>query len=109
MAVQLWLLFAEYKEHLAIVETFIATESEVDFKDKDGDTALNLGIKNHHQKITLVLLDAGANFPDITESLILAIREGNIEAVKILMSIHHNLNAPKQDGETPIMLAAAER
>ena len=25
------------------------------------------------------------------------------------MSIHHNLNAPNQDGETPIMLATTER
>ena len=43
MVVQLWWL-AEYKGHLAIIETLIATESEIDCKDKDGDTALNLAI-----------------------------------------------------------------
>ena len=45
----------------------------------------------------------------MTESLILAIREGNIEVTKTLMSIPHDLNVYNQDRETPIMLAAAER
>ncbi|XTZ10665.1 MAG: ankyrin repeat domain-containing protein [cyanobacterium endosymbiont of Rhopalodia yunnanensis] len=51
------LMIAADKGHLAIVEILIATESEVNLKDKDGDTALNIAIKNHHQEIILALLN----------------------------------------------------
>ncbi|WGT66976.1 ankyrin repeat domain-containing protein [cyanobacterium endosymbiont of Epithemia clementina EcSB] len=103
------LMITAYKGYLAIVETLIATGSEVNLKDKNGDTALNLAAKNYHQESILALFDTGANFLDITESLILAIRKGNIEAVKTLMPVCHNLNVPNQDEETLVMLAATER
>lgn len=51
------LMIAADKGHLAIVEILIATGSEVNLKDKDGDKSLNIAIKNHHQEIILALLN----------------------------------------------------
>nr|WP_084220208.1 ankyrin repeat domain-containing protein [cyanobacterium endosymbiont of Epithemia turgida] len=61
------LMIAAYEGHLAIPKTLIAAGSEVNLKDKDGDTPLNLAIKTHYQEIILALLNAGANFSDIVD------------------------------------------
>ena len=107
------LINAVLQADTATVNALLATGSDVNAKDRNGETVLILAAKYGHTDVVKALLAKGAdiNMKDRHShnrtALILAVDNGHIDTVKALLAEGADLNAIDEFGETA--LACAKR
>ena len=86
------------------VRALLATEADVNRKNKYGDSPITLAAGRGHDKSLNLLLQAGVNDGDITHSLISATENGNSKCIGLLLEAGADVNIRNTTGETPLHL-----
>jgi ankyrin repeat protein len=87
--------------HAEIIELLITNDADINAKDKYGRTPLEIADQLNHAEIVDLLRKYGA-----TETLLYAIRAGDIEKVRELIAQHADVNQRDENGWTPLHMAA---
>jgi len=105
------LINAVLQADTATVNALLATGSDANAKDRNGETVLIVAAKYGHTDVVKALLAQGAEVNaknrDGQTALILAANNGHIDTVKALLAKGADLNAKDEFGETA--LACAKR
>ena len=96
--------------NVEIVKSLIEAGSNVDVKDKDGNSAVILAAWNGHEKVLKMLQGGKSNMAVMNNkgstALMFAARHGHDEAVKVLIDSKVNLSIRNDYGFSALMLAA---
>ncbi len=104
------LLKAASDGDIARVQQLLGEGANIEAKNRDGNTPLNLAAWNGKTEAVRLLLEKRANIAakDVngTAALALAAHQGQVEVVKLLLETGTNIEAKKDDGTTALGLAA---
>ena len=100
----------EDKANLNLVNDLIALGADLEWQDKDGETALQLCARTNHPEIARVLIDAGAdvniqNNNDGSTALHLCAYWNSPEIAKMLIDAGADKTIPNNNGTLPYELA----
>lgn len=95
-----------------ILALLLDNQAQLELKNKDGMTALNIAVSNQNTNAVLQLIKAGANI-DATNTngytpLMIAAFKGNLSLIKLLIAAHADINAKTIKGFDAISLAASK-
>lgn len=105
------LVKAVENDDLARARKLIAKGANVNLTDEQGGTALQLAAANGDERMTQLLLDAGADVNARQtgrinyDALDHAAWTGNGETIRVLLSAGAHVNDPTAEGWTPLMIA----
>ena len=92
------------------VQYMVYKHSDIEVKDKDGNTPLIVAIANDNYGIAHLLIENGANIenPDMRGNtpLMVASAAGHVKMVKLLVSKGANVNASSDSGNTALQYAS---
>lgn len=85
----------------------------VNWKNKDGISALHLAIKLKNFRIAKILLDAGVD-PNLTDKygetpIFNAVKEDEPDLIELLLSYGADVNHKNREGQTPVIVASQNR
>ncbi|NRA04270.1 MAG: ankyrin repeat domain-containing protein [Myxococcales bacterium] len=92
--------------HAALVETLIAAGADPDARTPDGKSGLQLALASPRQNLELIRLLR--KHSAASDTLEVAIRVGDLAAVRSLLSEGADVDLRDAQGRTPLQLAAAE-
>lgn len=99
---------ASKKGHLNIVRVLISRDIQLEAKDKDDYTALQLAVINNHPDTIIALANAGADLKVSkygVSLLHLAVQNNSLAAVQALISAGIELDTTDNNNETALKLA----
>ncbi|MFW6348073.1 MAG: ankyrin repeat domain-containing protein, partial [Cyclonatronaceae bacterium] len=100
------IMYAAEKNNAAIVKLLIDAGADPNLANKMGGTALNRAAENGNLEMMSYLFENGAKAGPL--ALIIAAREGQLPAVKLLLKHGVDINARQPWGQTALMQAARE-
>ena len=92
--------------HKEIAELLLANGADVNAKDDDGDTPLDVAILRNDKETADLLRKHGGKTTEELEEIFHAIEDGNIEAVKQHLAAGADVNAKDNIEWTPLHMAA---
>lgn len=97
--------------HTATLKSLIAKKSNLNAKDKSGNTALFFAISNDHTEAAKMLIDAGATLTNFNENgdsaLVTAVSFNNTALIELILKKKPALlDLMNPDKQTPLMKAA---
>lgn len=101
------LMAACARGHTEIVRLLLQANADFNVKNGRGETAICRAIVKGREDIVKILIDAGTDVNAKNTALMFACRYDNSDIVKILINAGANVNAKNNNGETPLILAAA--
>ena len=99
--------------HSEIVKELLKYKIDVDFRNKDGETALHIASGKGHVEIVACLLDYGANIGLFTKhehiidekAMHMASRRGHLETVRELLKHDKDIDCKNESGESSLHVA----
>ena len=109
------LYFACIKGHLELVKLLLKEIGNSNLQQKTGETFLMIACAYGHKDIVLTLLENGAD-PNICDNdgdnalhhVLSEFEDHKLDIIQVLLSWNININAQKNDGVTPLMIASGE-
>jgi len=98
-------MIAVYKGHTAIAEQLLTAGARVNMRDRDGDTALSVAIRQNYAAIVRLLLDSGVDDEIRQEAWLQALTANCPEILELFITRGMPLDSPTLSGETPLILA----
>ena len=103
--------------HSEIVKELLKYKIDVDFNNKDGETALHIASEKGHAEIVASLLDYGANVKLFTKhehiidekAMHMASRRGHLETVRELLKHDKDIDFKNESGQSSLHVAAESR
>jgi hypothetical protein len=104
------LISAAYYDSINVIHFLIAAGVDINQKDINGNTALQIACDKGYTNIVRLLLDSSAQVNVSNNNgcspLVSALKQGSLEIVKLLVSSGANINSSDTDGLSLCMIAA---
>ena len=103
------LLEAATKGDISLMRKLFNNKVQTEFVDEQGNSPLNLAVKNNHVKVAKLLIEYGADKEHPNHQLLrpvhIATINGHDEMLVMLLSQGARYNLPNHEGFTPIQLS----